>query len=129
MLSSLIDSGLKIIDKIIPDKKAATEAKLKLMELEQNGELKTIAAQSKIITNETKSESILARNWRPIIMLIFGTILANNYIISPYLRLFGVPTTILTIPPNMWHLLELGLSGYIVGRSGEKMIKSWRNRN
>ena len=32
----------------------------------------------------------------------------------------------LEIPPDMWGLLKLGLSGYIVGRSGEKMVTAWK---
>ncbi len=38
MLGAIIPSIIGIIDKIIPDPKAASDAKLKLLELEQNGE-------------------------------------------------------------------------------------------
>jgi len=38
----LIDAGLRIIDKIIPDPKAKAEAKIKLLEVQQAGELKEI---------------------------------------------------------------------------------------
>jgi len=57
---------------------------------------------------------------------LFGIIIANNYIIYPYLSLFMDDAPMLEIPPDMWGLLKLGLSGYIVGRSGEKMVTAWK---
>jgi hypothetical protein len=126
MITDLIQAGLSLIDKIIPDKKAADEAKLKLLQLEQNGDLKEIEAKSNIIISEAKSDSWLASNWRPIIMLLFGIIIANNYIISPWLHACGFISVALPIPDRMWSLLELGLGGYVIGRSAEKAVKAWK---
>ena len=54
-------------------------------------------------------------------MLTFGAILANNYIIVPWLQAFGVETVaVLEIPEGMWGLLTVGLGGYVVGRTIEK---------
>ena len=39
-IDSIIDTGLKIIDKVVPDPKAKAEAKARLKELEQKGELR-----------------------------------------------------------------------------------------
>jgi hypothetical protein len=53
-------------------------------------------------------------------------IIANNYIIFPYLSLFDATkdgVTQLELPKFMWECLKLGLSGYIVGRSAEKIAK------
>lgn len=121
----LIEMGLGIIDKIIPDKKAREQAKLKLLDLEQTGELKIIESQSSIITSEARSDSWLARNWRPMIMCLFGVIIANNYIIAPWLHGLGLISVSLPIPDKMWSLLEIGLGGYVVGRSMEKGIQLW----
>ena len=49
----------------------------------------------------------------------------TNYIIAPYLRAMfhvGLP---LTIPPDMWDLLKLGIGGYAVGRSVEKAVSAY----
>ena len=36
----------------------------------------------------------------------------------------------LKIPEAMWGLLKIGVGGYVVGRSGEKMVESYaKNRN
>ena len=122
----IIETGLQLISKIIPDKKAQAEAKLKLLDLQQSGELTKLSEKTKVITAEIQSESILARNWRPCLMFTFMFILANNYILFPYLSLFGVKATILQIPEKMWSLLELGVSGYVVGRTVEKGIQTWK---
>ena len=63
-------------------------------------------------------------------MLTFVGIIANNYILFPYITLFGGTATTLEIPPDMWALLKIGVGGYVMGRSGEKMVESFaKNRN
>lgn len=79
-------------------------------------------AQAKVITAEITSQSWLARNWRPILMLTFTFIVAWNYIIVPI-----VGATAAVIPPDMWTLMKIGVGGYIVGRSAEKSMSSWKN--
>jgi hypothetical protein len=79
--------------------------------------------QSQVIIAEAQGESWLQRNWRPLLMCTFGVIIANNYIIAPYIGLFMGPEykMVLEIPPNMWGLLKIGVGGYIVGRSAEHL--------
>jgi hypothetical protein len=59
-------------------------------------------------------------------MLLFGIIIANNYIIYPYLSSFMENAPMLEIPPDMWDLLKIGLGGYVVGRSAEKAVTVWK---
>lgn len=82
-----------------------------------------MTAARDVIIAETNSKSWMARNWRPLTMLTFVAIIANNYIIAPYLTVFGVPNIILEIPPDMWDLIKLGMTGYIVGRTVEETTK------
>ena len=119
----------KIIDKVFPDKSQAEAAKLKLLEMQQNGELAEMAESSKIIQSEASSDHWLAANWRPITMLTFVFIIANNYILYPYLSLLFQNAPMLEIPPDMWQLLKIGLGGYVVGRSAEKISKNIKNGN
>ena len=72
--------------------------------------------QSRVIIAEAQSQSWLARNWRPITMMVFVFIIFFNYIMSP---LFNVEA--LAIVPDMWALLKLGIGGYIGGRTVEKV--------
>ena len=82
--------------------------------------------QASVVVAELQSGAWLAQNWRPITMLTFVFIIANNYILYPYLSLFWNVAPKLEIPPDMWGLLKIGLGGYVVGRSGEKIAKALR---
>lgn len=113
----------KVLDKIFPDKEAAANAKLKLIELEQSGELKELETAANIVTAEAKSEHFLTSTWRPITMLVFVAIIANNYILYPYLSLFWSEAPVLELPDHMWELLKIGLGGYVVSRGVEKAVK------
>jgi hypothetical protein len=101
------------------DKRAEFQNRLSLALIAQESEL--VNAARDVVVAEAQSESWLARNWRPLIMLTFGAILANNYIIVPWLMAFGIETVaVLEIPEGMWGLLTVGLGGYVVGRTIEK---------
>ena len=92
--------------------------------LEDISKLETtfLNVSGKIIEAEAKSEHFLTASWRPITMLTFVFIIANNYIIVPYATaLLGVEIPALELTADMWSLLKLGLGGYVVGRSAEKI--------
>jgi hypothetical protein len=116
MLLDLLGIGAKLIDKIIPDKEAADKAKLELLKLDQEGKLTELKAQAQIINTEAASQHWLAANWRPITMLIFvGLIVA---------RWFGwaAPNLAEEEYIKLWSIVELGLGGYVIGRSVEKIV-------
>lgn len=119
-----------LVGQFVEDKDKANQLessiKEKLISLEQE----VIKAQRDTIVAEANSQSFLARNWRPIMMLTFVFIIANNYIFFPYVQLFGGKAIVLEIPESMWALLKIGVGGYVLGRSGEKMVDSYsKNRN
>lgn len=124
-LIPFLDVGIKLIDKIFPDPAEKAKAKALLLEKQQAGELQEIEASMKVIVAEA-SGSYLQRNWRPITMLVFVAIIANNYILYPYLSLFWKDAPVLTLAPEMWDVLKIGIGGYIAGRSVEKSISSWK---
>lgn len=113
---AIINMGTALIDRLFPDKTKADEARLQLITLMQTGELQELAARSGIIEAEAKSEHWLAATWRPITMLVFvGLITA---------RWFGWAAPDLSPEEyiKLWDIVELGLGGYVIGRSGEKII-------
>lgn len=61
----------------------------------------------------------LQRSWRPILMLAFGFIIIYEYFIS---KVFSLPSA--NLPVDFWDLLELGMGGYVVGRSVEKVAET-----
>jgi hypothetical protein len=59
-------------------------------------------------------------------MSLFGLIIFNNYVLCPYLKLFFEAAPVLQVPADMWDLLKLGIGGYVVGRSAEKVVDTWK---
>jgi len=119
-----------LVGQFVEDKDKANELetaiKNKLIGLEQE----MVKAQRDVIVAEANSQSWMARNWRPIMMLTFVFIVFNNYILLPYVTLFGGTPVELPIPESLWALLKIGVGGYIFGRSGEKMVESYaKNRS
>jgi Holin of 3TMs, for gene-transfer release len=80
---------------------------------------KLLESRSKIVEAEVKGESWLQRNWRPILMLICVFILFNNYVLVPY---FNIPMTVMD--DHIWNLMEVGIGGYVAGRSLEKISEN-----
>lgn len=121
IIGPLLSGLLGVVDKAVEDKDQATAIKARLNELALSGSLKELESAAKIIVAEAQGDSWLQRNWRPLLMVTFGTIIANNYLIVP---IFNTPPA--DIPPDMWDLLKLGVGGYVLGRSAEKSIKTWK---
>jgi len=115
-----------IIKRVLPadtDKQADIDREVRLSLLENSETLEN--ARSKIILAEANSSSWLASTWRPLLMMVVVAIVAMNFLLFPVLGLiFGVDLFI-ELPSELWNLLTIGVGGYIVGRSGEKMVDSY----
>lgn len=132
-LIALLPALGKIIEKVIPDPNKAQELKNEIMVASLNADSELYKAKGSIVTAEVKGESWMQRNWRPITMLTFVFIIANNYIIAPYAgyisSIFGwadeagnfLTVPVLSIPDGMWGLLQIGIGGYIASRGVEKV--------
>ena len=121
LITRVMDPISGVLSEFIEDKdeRNAITAKVKLALVSQETQL--VQASRDVVVAEAQGESFLQRNWRPIIMLTFGAILANNYILVPWLVAFGVDTiAVLDMPEGLWTLLSIGLGGYVVGRTIEK---------
>jgi holin (3TMs family) len=122
----LADAALGVVDKLTTSEDERLKAKLEIVKLTNDFQVKLMEAetdfatqQASVITAEAKSESWMARNWRPTLMLTFTYVIAHNYIVAP---MFSLPS--LTIVPDMWELLKIGMGGYIAGRTFEKVAPS-----
>lgn len=119
--------GKAISDKDL-GKKLENELNLKIID-EVPGIIKAeLMAKKEVLLAELGGESWMQRNWRPILMLSIVFIVANNYILTPYLSLVSSKAIILELPPHLWELMKLGVGGYIVGRSGEKIVRSCKGK-
>jgi len=75
-IGALLDIGGKILDKVFPDPAQAEQAKLKLLEMQQNGELAKLnadVAETHELTERLKadmgSDSWLSKNIRPMVLI------------------------------------------------------------
>ena len=131
VVGAIVEKILSLIDKAVPDKDLAEKLKMEtqtqLLGLDYSVLEKELDARAKIITAEISGESILARNWRPILMLTIVAIVANNYLLFPYINLFYPGAALkLELPDALWNLMSIGVGGYIVSRGAEKVVTTWK---
>lgn len=81
-------------------------------------ETKLMQAQADVIKAEAQGASWLQRSWRPITMLTFLVLIT--------LDCLGLLT--FRLSESAWTLLQIGLGGYVIGRSGEKIVSALQNR-
>lgn len=119
----------KVLDKFVADKDQREQLKAEVsLELLRN-ETEITKMASKNVNAEIKGESWLQRNWRPILMLLVIVIVANNFLVAPYVRIFSGVDLSLELPAHLYELMVIGVGGYTIGRSGEKIIREWKNVN
>lgn len=107
-VTAALDVGKSLIDKFWPDAGESERQKIQTF-------LAVFMAQSDIVKTEAVSTHWLAANWRPITMLTFvGLIVA---------RWFGWAAPGLQEAEylKLWDIVNVGLGGYVVGRSVEKI--------
>ena len=130
ILGSAAATACDVVDQLVEDKDLSARLKqdlnIRVLEIDTAKYASQMEAQKSVLLGEIQGESWLQRNWRPTVMLMFTAIIANNFIVFPYLSLFDATNeyvTQLELPSYMWDCLKLGLSGYIVGRSAEKIAQ------
>lgn len=130
-LVDVLNLGTKIIDRVLPDKEKAAEAKLKLLELQQNGELAVLTAETDLAKGqqdinkvEAANASIFVSGWRPFIGWTCGGGLAYQFILRPLL--IWVSGMFEFVPPPSLEMdtlvtLLLGMLGLGSLRTAEKI--------
>jgi hypothetical protein len=115
-VTAALNIGSQLIERLWPNPADADKAKLELMAMAQRGELQELAGRAEIVKAEAASEHWLAANWRPILMLTFGALIVARW--------FGWAAPNLSDAEylKLWSIVELGIGGYVIGRSAEKVL-------
>ncbi len=125
-LSAITGPLFSVIDKAVTDKDEANRLKSEIQSQLIESQDSLLKAQMQIILAEAQGESWLQRNWRPLLMIVIVAVIANNYLLAPYLgAIFGVGLQ-LDLPERLWDLMTIGVGGYVTGRTVEKGISSWQ---
>ena len=106
----------KVIDNLFTSDEERIQARNKIMQVLKEKELELQKMQTDIIIAEAKG-NWMQRSWRPLLMLAFGFIVIYVKFIAP---VFGLE--IPELENEFWNLLQIGIGGYVVGRTGEKML-------
>lgn len=114
-----------VIDKAVEDKDAAAKIKAEIAARQQDLVQTELKGAIDIILAEARG-NWLQRSWRPLLMLTVVAIIANNYLLVPWLSLFTDNVAVLELPAELYTLMTVGVGGYIAGRSVEKGIEGWR---
>ena len=118
-LGSAIKPITDLIDNLTTTDAEKKQLKNELVKIQNNMSMKLLEyqgklldSQSKLIEAEAKGQSWLQRNWRPIPMITFLVLVVCDS--------FGILA--FRLSNQAWLLLQIGLGGYVVGRSGEKIV-------
>lgn len=110
-----------VIEHVLPSGDAKIQLQQKMLEGQlaaasqvMDYEKQLLDSQMQIIKAEAQGNSWMQRNWRPITMLTFLALVVCDS--------FGwLPNR---LAPEAWVLLQIGLGGYVAGRSLEKLAPS-----
>lgn len=130
MWQLLIPALGKVIDKIIPDPEQRAKAQLELLKMQQSGELEAVKVQLSAIIAEAQSADPWTSRARPSFLYVvyilllaaipMGILTVFNASAADSLTL-GFKAWLGAIPDSILTLFGTVMTGYVVGRSWEKV--------
>ncbi len=108
-----------VADRIFPDpehelKRIELQQALQAAVLERSSEIERAAAE--VVKSEAQGQSWLQRTWRPITMLTFVALIVARWLG------WSAPNLGEAEVLKLWDIVEIGLGGYVIGRSAEKVL-------
>ena len=124
LIAGIFKPAAELIDELHTSEEEKLKQKRRLLEIQAmvldsslQYEKEMMTSRAEIINSEAKSEHWITATWRPITMLTFLALAVGD-------SLGWLPNP---LRDEAWMLLQLGLGGYVVGRSAEKVIKEVRS--
>lgn len=112
----------KAIDKAFPDKTEANKLKAAVDQQLISLSAQELQSATSVITAEASGESWLQRCWRPVLMLWFAGLVGAHWLgYTPD----NLPESVVN---SLLDIVQVGIGGYVVGRSAEKGIKAWKQQ-
>lgn len=120
LFGSVAEKAVDVVDQFVTDKDEAAKLKAQLVQRFQESADAELQAKASVIRAEATGESWLQRNWRPMVMLWFAALVGAHWV--------GFTAENLSEEQilGLLKIVQYGLSGYVVGRSGEKIMREWK---
>ena len=120
LATALISPFTELAGKFIEDKDKAAQLAYQMSRMAEDNAQEAMMGQLAVNKAEAESGSVWKGGWRPFVGWTCGLALFNNFVVAPYLILFGLPLAVLDLSVMLPVLLGmLGLAGI---RGAEK----WR---
>jgi hypothetical protein len=123
LIAGIFKPAAELIDELHTSEEEKLKQQRRLLEIQAmvldsslQYEKEMMTSRAEIISSEAKSEHWITATWRPITMLTFLALAVGD-------SLGWLPNP---LRDEAWMLLQIGLGGYVVGRSAEKVIKEVR---
>lgn len=114
-VSSLLNT---VLERVLPeDPELRRKAQSEVLQAFHNEHMQELQAAMAIIVSESQG-GLLARNWRPMTMIFFATMIGMHWMG------FTPPNLPEAVVMKLLDIIQLGLGGYVIGRSAEKIAPS-----
>lgn len=118
IVSAIFKPVADVIDHVVPSGDAKIQLQAQILQAQistaervMDYEKQLLDSQTQIVKAEAQGQGWLQRSWRPITMLTFLVLVVCDS--------FGLLK--FRLADQAWTLLQIGLGGYVVGRSVEKV--------
>jgi hypothetical protein len=118
-LKDVLIPALNLVDDLHLTEEEKRATKIKLLSIQNDIQSKVLSYEAELVKAQQRQVEIeltnkdwLQRNWRPITMLVFlSLIVLDSFKVLPG-----------ELNESVWSIVKFGLSGYVVGRSVEKTV-------
>ena len=112
-VKGIVGAVSELVDRLTLPAREKKQLETDLLKVFVEWEQRVMEARSEVLAEEVRG-NWLQRSWRPLVMLTFALIvLVGTFTSLP----------ILADTSQFWDLLEVGIGGYVMGRSGEKILQ------
>tara|TARA_Y100000385_G_scaffold270420_1_gene309457 strand:- start:285 stop:680 length:396 start_codon:yes stop_codon:yes gene_type:complete len=119
LVAGVFKPAAELVDELHTSEEERLKAKGHLLDVQAAAmqrvfdyEAESLKAKSSIVAAEAQSEHWVTATWRPITMLTFLALAVGD-------SMGWLPNP---LRDEAWTLLQIGLGGYVVARSGEKIV-------
>ena len=117
-ITSVADAVSGLVERLTLPAREKKQLEADVLRLLLKREKEVLRVRAALLQEEGKG-NWLQRSWRPLVMLTFAAVI----LIGTFTNI-----SILSDTSRFWDLLEIGIGGYVIGRSGETITGNLLSR-